>query len=498
MRIRFRTVAVCAAGLALAASAATPPKGPFEPTWDSIKEHYRVPLWFQDGKFGVFMHWGLYEVPAHHNEWYAKHMYGNPEMMQWHTEHFGPLDKFGYKDFVPLFRNEKFDPDQWAELFRKAGVKYVVPTAEHHDGFAMYDSDLTKWCATKMGPKRDLIGDLAKAVRKQGLKFGVSNHRMEHWSFMYSTLDAAQKSDLFDPKFADFYGPPHPPRTPESKEWLDEWAARVDELIDKYQPDMLWFDNGINARRYDPVKLAVAAYYYNRATEWKKEVTLSTKDSAYLSGSILDFERAGRAPKVLQANVWQTDDPIGDTFGYTTEIKYKSAGSLVKELIDNVSKNGNLLLNLSPKADGTIPEEQQKILLEIGTWLDVNGEAIYGTRPWTIFGEGPSVPESGSPAAAPPPPGPLTASTPRLPAPGSKDFRFTTKGDVLYAIDMGWPGEEATIASLAKNKIKSVELLGNKGPLEFTQDEGGLRVKFPADKPCDYAYALKITGLKLK
>jgi alpha-L-fucosidase len=453
-------------------AAAAPPKGPFEPNWESIKQHYRVPRWFRDGKFGIFMHWGLYSVPAHASEWYPKHMYSNRGVIRWHAEKFGPQDKFGYKDFIPLFKCEKFDPDAWAALFRKAGATYVVPTAEHHDGWALWDSDLTRWCAGKMGPKRDLIGDLAQAVRKQGLKFGVSNHRMEHYSFMLPAPDL--KTDLFDPASADFYGPPR--RGFPDQKFLDDWVARNVELIDKYRVDMLWFDNGVNSRRLDPVKLKVAAYYYNRASEWGKEVSISTKDDAYLAGSIKDFERQGRAPKELTDYVWQVDDPVGAKFGYVEGMALTNAGSVVKRLVENVSKNGNLLLNISPKADGTIPEPQQQILLGVGQWLGVNGAAIYGTRPWTRFGEG---------------------------GRGQQAFRFTTRGDTLYAIALGWPGARAVITSLAvgqgpAGKIERVTLLGHKGDLEFEQDGTGLKVKMPADKPCDHAYALQITGLKLK
>ena len=452
-------------------AAPAPLKGPFEPDWKSIEKHYKVPDWFRDAKFGIFMHWDLYSVPAHASEWYPKHMYSNPGVIKWHAEKFGPQDKFGYKDFVPLFTCEKFDPDAWADLFRKAGARYVVPTAEHHDGWAVWDSGLTKWCAGKLGPKRDLIGDFARAVRKKDMKFGVSNHRMEHWSFMLPS--AGLKTDLFDPQYADFYGPPRRGRPDQT--FLDDWVARNCELIDKYRVDMLWFDNGVNPRDFDPVKLKVAAYYYNRALEWKKEVSISTKGDAYLAGSIKDFERQGRAPKELTAYVWQVDDPVGEKFGYVEGMRLTNAGTVVRRLVENVSRNGNLLLNVSPKGDGTIPEEQQKILLGVGKWLGVNGEAVYATRPWTKYGEGS----------------------------GAQTYRFTTKGDALYATALNWPGEEAAIASLARGKapagkVESVTLLGHGGALEFTQDEAGLKVKLPARKPGEYAFALKVTGLKLK
>jgi len=442
--------------------------GPFEPTWDSIREGYKVPRWFLDGKFGIFLHWGVYAVPAYHNEWYEKHMYA--AYVDWHAEHFGPQEEFGYKDFIPRFTCEKFDPDRWAALFKKSGARYVIPTAEHHDWFSLWDSGLTRWNAVKMGPKRDLIGELGAAVRKQGLKFGVSNHSIEHYTFIQPRRGL--KSDLDDPRFADFYWTGHNDEA--LKRFLELWVAKNIELIDKYKVDMLWFDNGVNHRVYDPLKLKVAAHYYNRAAEWGKEVSISTKDSAYLAGSILDFEKVQRGPKGILPGAWQVDDPIGTTWGYTSDMRVSGPGPVIGKLVDLVSKGGNLLLNLSPKADGMIPEAQEKTLLEIGEWLEVNGEAIYGTHPWIRSGEGS----------------------------GREGYRFTVKDDSLYAIAQAWPGERAIITSLAAGKapagkIEGVSLLGEPGKLDFIQDDEGLKVKMPARQPCKYAFALKIAGLEI-
>ena len=461
------------------------PQGPFRPTWSSIERNYRTPSWFEDAKFGIFMHWGLYSVPAHHNEWYEKHMYGNPADIKWHEEHFGPVEKFGYKDFIPLFTADKWDPDAWAKLFKQSGARYVIPTAEHHDNFALWDSDVTPFNAVKMGPHRDLIGDLARAVRKQGLKFGVSNHGMENFTFINPTPDIdaqlkAAHADLYDPKWVEFY---HVADRSDAAMtgFLTDWVNRNLELIDKYRPDLLWFDNGVNLRVLDPLKEFVAAYYYNRSRQWGKQVSITTKYIAYAPGnddtkqigSIIDFEKVGtRSPKDIRPGPWQVDDPIGSTWGYTTGMSVSGAGAIIHKLVDTVSKGGNYLLNISPMADGTIPEAQQNTLLGIGRWLDVNGEAIYGTRPWTQFGEG-----------------------------GARGFRFTTKGDTLYAIALSWPETEAVIAALASTnavagKVKTVTLLGHKGRLEFTQDATGLKIRMPAAKPCDYAWAFKITGSK--
>ena len=468
------------------------PAGPFQATWDSIKAGYKTPAWFGEAKFGLFMHWGLYAVPAYHNEWYEKHMYAAFE--QWHATNFGPQEKFGYKDFIPLFKCEKFNADEWALLFKKSGAKYVVPTAEHHDNFALWDSDVTPINAKKMGPKRDLIGELSVAVRKKGLKFGVSNHGIENFTFINpnAELDARLKAahaDLYDPNWAEFY---HVADRSDAacEKFLTDWVNRNLELIDKYQPDLLWFDNGVNHRFYDPLKLTVAAYYYNRAKTWGKEVSISTKSSAYAPsnddsqqvGSIIDFEKIGpRSPGGIRAGPWQVDDPIGSTWGYTSDMRIQGANAIVHKLVDTASRNGNLLLNLSPKADGTIPDEQKQTLLAIGAWLAVNGDAIYGTRNWTKFSE---------------------ANDARGGGGRELSWRFTVKGGALYAIALTWPGGSAVITSLSTvnvaGKITGVELLGHKGALEFSQEATGLKIKLPAEKPCDYAYAFKITGLKLK
>lgn len=459
------------------------PAGPFQPTWQSLEANYRVPKWFIGAKFGLFMHWGVYSVPAHHNEWYEKHMYGADA--KWHQEHFGPQDKFGYKDFIPMFTQDKFNADEWAQLFKKSGAKFVIPTAQHHDNFALWDSKVTPYNAKQMGPKRDLIGELCAAVRKQGLKFGVSNHGIENFQFINPPADMLQKmkaeqADLFDPKWKAFYNVAD--RSDSAcKNFLVNWFERNVELIDNYKPDILWFDNGVDQRYLDPLKLQVAAYYYNRAKEWGKQVSISTKKAAFAPagtnistiGSILDFE--GRIPPGIRTGVWQLDSKIGTTWGYTSDMRVASAGSIINTLADIVSKNGTLLLNLSPKADGTIPDEQKKTLVDVGKWLSINGDAIYDTHNWIKFGEG---------------------------GQGSK-IRFTVKGDALYAIILGkWPGASVIVTSLAKGqapagKIKSVTMLGAKGTLQFMQDENGLKVELPATPPCENAYVLKITGLKM-
>ena len=455
--------------------------GPVKPDWDSIRAHYTVPEWFRDAKFGIFIHWGLYSVPAAQSEWYPRYMYRTPATIARHTERFGAPDKFGYKDFIPRFKAEKYDPAAWADLFERAGAKYVVPVAEHHDGFAMYDSRLTRWDAKDMGPKRDLLSELMVETRKRGLKFGVSNHRIENWDFMYP--GAGVKTDLFDPKYADFYGPPQPPQpreqmtsaeimagvgAPQSAAFREEWLARTYEQIDKFKPDLLWFDNGINPRGLDPTKLRLAAYYYNRAREWGKPVTLTTKRDAFLAGTIKDYERQWQAPFSLQQEPYQVDDALGDKWGYVEGMGNLSAQTVLFRLIENVSRNGNLLLNVSPMADGTIPEAQVKVLLEVGEWLKLNGEAIYGTRAWKQDND--------------------------------HIVRFTRKGNILYAILLAWPEEPLMISAVPQNigKATKVSLLGSGAALAFKQNDAGLTVTLPA-RPAGarYAYVLRLEGLKL-
>lgn len=453
-----------------------PPPGPFKPEWESIRANYQVPDWFRDGKFGIFIHWGLYSVPAYHNEWYQKYIYGNAGIRDWHIKTYGPLDEHGYIKFADQFAT-KFDPSAWAELFKEAGATYVIPTAEHHDWFSLWDSKVSPWNSAKMGPKRDLVGELCKAVRAKGIKFGVSNHSIEHYTFIDQKPPAGMKSDLTDPALKDFQWVDH--NDENLNRFLKLWILKNHELIDRYQPDILWFDNGINHRLYDPMKLNVAAYYYNRAKEWKKQVSISTKAKAYLAGSILDFERQGRAPKEMTPYVWQPDDPIGPTFGYTTDNRGRGdrskdmsatgAGTLIDRLVTNISRNGNYLLNISPRGDGTIPENQQAVLREMGAWLKVNGEAIYGTRPWTKDAEG--------------------------------KVHFTRKGNTLYAIALDWPAGAMSLNSLGSRvgKITGVNLISEKGgeKLEFSQDDSGLKVKVPDKAIGKHAFAFRIQGLNL-
>jgi len=461
------------------------PEGPFQPTWESL-ENYRVPQWYLDAKFGIFIHWGVYSVPAFGNEWYPRNMYrrGSAEF-QHHLATYGPQKEFGYKDFIPLFRAEKFDPDHWAGLFRKAGAKFVVPVAEHHDGFAMYDCSYSEWNAVRMGPQLDIIGELAEAVRRQWLVFGLSSHRAEHWWFFDVGMEF--ESDVQDPQNAGLYGPAQPRTTQPHELFLEDWLARTCELVDKYQPQLVWFDWWIETPAFEPYLRQFAAYYYNRGAQWNRGVVINYKNRTFPErAAVYDIER-GQLSDICPL-FWQTDTSISkNSWGYVKEQDYKTPTALIGDLVDIVSKNGALLLNIGPRPDGTIPEPEQEILLEIGKWLALNGEAIYGTRPWRVFGEGPTQVESGS------------FTDTKRPAFTAQDIRFTTKGEALYAILLGWPtGDEVNIQSLGSNlklypgEIGTVEMLGVKEPLRWSRGVQGLRVQLPPEKPCEHAFVLKI------
>ena len=460
-------------------------RGPFQASWDSLKG-YRVPDWYIDGKFGIFIHWGLYSVPAFGNEWYPRNMYlqDRPEF-EYHVKTYGPHMKFGYKDFIPMFKAERYDPTAWVDLFRQAGARFVVPVAEHHDGFAMYDCSFSRWTAAKMGPKRDLIGELAKAVRAAGLVFGLSSHRAEHWWFMNGGMQF--ESDVQDPAYADFYGPAKPEGTQPDAWYLDDWLIRTCELVDKYQPQLVWFDWWIQQPVFKPYLQKFAAYYYNRGIEWGKGVVINYKYDAFEEGTaVLDLERGQFAE--IKPFLWQNDTSVSkNSWGYISHHEYKTSSSILHNLIDVVSKNGALLLNVGPRPDGTIPEPEQQILLEIGRWLAVNGEAIYGTRPWKTFGEGPTQIAEG----------PFT-DTQQAPF-TSRDIRFTTRGDILYAIVLAWPEDGhisisslGTAAGLYEGEIGHIALLGTEASPSWTRLEHGLEIELPANQPCDHALTLRI------
>lgn len=372
-------------------------KGPYKDTWGSLSQ-YQVPHWYQSAKFGIFIHWGVFSVPAFANEWYSRNMYRkDSEEYKHHIETYGKHTEFGYKDFIPMFQAEKFDPTEWADLFCKAGARYIVPVAEHHDGFQMYQSNISHWNASEKGPRRDVLGELKEACSKRGMQVGASSHRAEHWFFMgggkefESDIKEPLKRGNFywpsmpDADFHDLYSEPCP-----TEEYLQDWLVRCCEIVDKYQPKLLYFDWWIQHSAFRPYLKKIAAYYYNRAAEWGTEVVINYKHDAFMFGTAVpDVERGQFAER--KPFFWQTDTSVAlNSWCYTKQNEYRSSSEILCDLVDIVSKNGCLLLNIGPKADGSIPEKDRQILLEIGRWLAVNGEAVYCSKIWRKSAEGPT------------------------------------------------------------------------------------------------------------
>lgn len=473
--------------------------GKYKDNWQSLSEH-KTPEWFSNGKFGIFIHWGVYSVPAFGNEWYARSMYDiNSREFAHHIEKYGKQSQFGYKDFIPMFRAEKFEPSLWADLFRKSGARYVMPVAEHHDGFAMYDTAFNRWNSTEMGPKRDVISELKTACEDEGLVFCLSNHRAEHYFFM--NLGRTFDSDVNDERFQDFYGPAyfspefdskHMTETTENtfssaptEEYLEDWLVRMCEMVDKFQPKIVYFDWWIHNHGFKPYLKKFAAYYYNTALERGEEVTINYKYEAFAPGTAtFDVERG--ALTGISPVSWQTDTAVAkNSWGYTDGNEYKSSNKIICDLIDIVSKNGNLLLNIGPKSDGTITDEETKVLLEIGDWLSENGEGIYGTTYWKIFGEGEVNVQSG-----------FFMDNEEKPF-TENDFRFTYKKGFVYAFQMKPNGKDAKIKAFAKQGrhdflVKSVALLSDGEPLQFERNDEYMTVKANEKFRCENPICFKI------
>ena len=468
--------------------------GVYKDNWESLSQH-KTPEWFMNGKLGIFIHYGLYSVPGYGNEWYSRNMYNkNSREFQHHIDTYGPQKEFGYKDFIPMFKAENFDAEKWIDLFKKAGAKYVVPVMEHHDGFAMYETEFNKWNIVEMGPKRDIYGELKKECEKQGLVFCGSSHRAEHFFFM--NLGREFDSDVNDDNYRDFYGPAvlalewndeglgkwteDVDSRGADQDWLEDWLVRTAELIDKYQPSVIYFDWWIQNHSFKPYLKKFAAYYYNRAKEWGKDVTICYKHNAFARGTAtFDMERGGL--NEISPDYWQTDTAIGNrSWGYVEDNEYKTPYKLICDIIDTVSKNGNMLLNLGPKPDGTFTKEEENDLLEIGKWLEKNGDGIYGTTYWKQYKEGEAVAASG----------PFSDS--KEVDYSSEDFRFTYKGGNIYCFWMRPNGENVIIKALKKLQerdiiVEEVTLLSTGEKLEFARKEDAMEItktdSFKSDMP---------------
>ena len=489
-------------------------EGPFQPTSESLMQ-YKCPEWFRDAKLGIWAVWGPASVPMQ-GDWYARHMYeaekidnktGKPTKPHahytYHLEHYGHPSQFGFKDIIPLWKAEKWDPDRLMGLYKKAGAKYFCMIAMHHDNFDCYDSKFQRWNSVNMGPKRDIAGEWQKAAQKYGLRFGMSEHLAASYSF-YTTSKGSDPTgpkagvpyDGADPKFADLYWSgnekPNGPYfirkkkpngfyyTPTGPEAVKQsWFNRIKDIVDRYHPDLLYSDSSLPHEEEYGRKLL--AHYYNdnlRKTGGKLEAVYNCKQDSK-GRWVQDLERGVKDG--IDPNPWQTDTCIGNWY-YKTGCKYKSAATVIHMLADIVSKNGNLLLNFPPRPDGTLDAQEEQILADLAAWMPVNGEAIFGTRPWKVFGEGPSnVGKSGN----------FNEDKIKYSA---EDIRFTQSkdGSLLYAITLDVPTGPVRIKSLAGEKIASVSLLGSDAKLDCKQEPDALVIQPAKSWSSQHAVAFKI------
>lgn len=443
--------------------------------------HFSTPQWLQDAKFGIYTHWGPYSVHAcgPNTTWYAHHLYKGSAGEREHFEtHFGPFGPKGYTDLIPLFTASHFDPDEWADIFSGSGARFAGPVAVHHDGFAMWRTQLTPFNAGDMGPHQDVVARLEKAYRSRGMHFMLALHHAENYWYLPPKPGTDSDRPENEYIFAKQGKWPY-------EKFCDWWYRQCIELIDRFNPELLWFDFGLKSIP-DAWKQAMLNHYLQHSHENGIDPAVCYKfHDLQPACGIIDLE-LGRFSDLMYHD-WITDTTIddGQAWGYMENAAYKTGEQLVHYLVDNVSKNGYMLLNVGPRADGTIPEAAQLALKEIGCWLRTNGEAIYGTHPWYLYGEGPGkMQESGM----------FSESEKMRYTP--EDIRYTAKGNVLYAIALSRPLEEVTLHEAASHlipgEILSVSLVGHEKPLAFRQDGGSLKVEFPRDAVNQPAYVLRI------
>jgi len=520
-------------GLAVTAAAQThdlqlPPvaPGPFKPDWSSLT-NYQCPGWFRDAKFGIWAHWGPQAVPCY-GDWYARNMYleGGSDYKH-HLQHYGHPSTNGYKDILPLWKAEKFDPEALVSLYEKAGARYLVALANHHDNFDCWDSQYQPWNSVHLGPKRDIVGEWKSAATRAGLHFGVSIHNINTWGWFDPAHSADTNGPLADVPYdgnltkadgkgkwwdgydpQDLYGPPHRPG-PEGDRptpaFMANWFLRTKDLIDRYQPEILAFDLASPVQMWrqwvefedlngtppldSRVGMLIAQHYYNRQRQWHSGtndgiITLKSLPLERQSGATLAMER-DYTPGLL-AHPWQLEESMGDWF-YRGNDRFMTAGQVVDMLSETVSRNGNLLLNVVLKPDGSLAGDQKETLLAIGEWLKVNGEAIYGTRPWKVYGEGPTRMKTRAEFRE--------ENKPRtLPQYTSEDIRFTQSKDgrTIYAVVLDEPTKPVRIKSLAGAGISSVSLVGGSAKPDWKQESDALVIQPIAKWPCDYALVFEI------
>lgn len=476
-----------------------PTAGPFNASADSLKA-YQAPDWFRDAKLGIWAHWGPQAVPRR-GDWYARWMYvpGHPHYAH-HLETYGHPSEQGYKDIIPLWKAERFDPDALMDLYAAAGAKYFVSMGVHHDNFDLWDSRHHRWNAVAMGPRRDIVGAWRDAARRRGLRFGVSEHlgASHNWwrpSHLYDQFwpKLGVPYDGADAQFSDLYHPEHnEPYRGTADSWYTRdpkfhrlWFARIRDLIDSYQPDLLYSDGGLP---FGDVGRALVAHFYNSsiARNGQLEAVYNCKDLG--SG---EFDRQACVQDVERGVLsgindlpWQTDTSNGDWF-YAEDDHYKTGRQVIHMLADIVSKNGNLLLNVVLHPDGSLPPSSQTLLADLAAWMQVNSEAIHGTRPWRVFGEGPTEAAAGAFQEK----ADYTAD----------DIRFTARGDTVYAIILGEPSGEVAIQSLGRasglerREVKRVRMLGYPAPIAFTQRDAALLIQAPQTSQARHATAFEVT-----
>lgn len=471
-------------------------EGKYHPDWDSLAGH-PIPAWYAQKRLGIFLHWGLFSVPAYH-DWYARNMYiqGSPEY-EHHLKHYGTQKSFGFKDFIPMFTMEKFDPQEWVRLFIQAGADYIVPVAEHHDGFQLYRSELSHWNAAEKGPQRDLLGDLLLEADKAGMTLGTSSHRVEHWWFNGHGREF--DSDVCEPmELGDLYWPAHPEGNhhdlfskPEpDDEYLTDWLLRCCEIVDRYHPRILYFDWWIQHSAVKPYLMRFAAYYYNRAQIWGGCVINYKHDSFPFGCAVPDIERGQFSD--AKPFLWQSDTSVmRNSWCYSTRGDYKAPREVIWDLADVVSKNGRLLLNFGPKPDGTFTQQDHEILSALGGWMKRNDEAIHGTNLWRVAQEGPTIIQEGQ----------FSDGVPRRFTP--EDFRFTCRGSSVYAIAMVCPEDgvlrikslreaDASKMPLFHGIVRDVQVLGFDEKPEWARDGDALTVRLGSIRS-DLPLVLKVS-----